>query len=720
MYRRKNFLSFSLFFLFFNFVIAIATSTVVLSLVYIRSLDIDSSSPGKDRSICTRAISIHDIGNSGTSTGITNSIRKNEITVDQTNILVESSSSKQLSSAKTRDNKKEGRNIMQKEQKTGSSLAEPQFYARTSNTSTKKQYDLIFQKPDQIYSSPMIKDTYHDAIDDLQINKDPITDIRNMSTKIYTNWNPTYEEEYIKHPIPNQELLIVEPRDVKIQKSFPLENEKITTSSINTIVPNAFQCLHPFDIENEFQNETIITSSSSSLIRPLKSSIEKMQHDFDDNNDTSTSTTNRSIYLPIEKQRSLSEIIRKRNSRYKVEDYKRSFQKFHTFDQQQSDYYRSLTTSKSDHTLSNNQTSISNTSPKETKRLIKTKSVDLPTEYNKRTYTSMEQFEPNNKNFEQKNSNKNNEINDKMTVAAKKNLFEVFSKDIPPSPHLTRSKSFKQENSSLVSNEIKSPLLAKTYNIEKQQQQSKPEDIILSETDDISVEHTTDVFGDDTSKLTFKEKMVLFNKTKNMGLTSSSSLKPNRSRLTQPITAEEVQAAENLSPEPSTSSSKQLTTKPLVNDKPLMHDNSLSLSINSSLEEIFFPIKSTFRTNVLQENCFDEEHVKHLSMHNIDDTTMLSPEEVENMIPVSKRLEQLKTYGENEWKKRVKSINDANEFTVEGKLRQAGKIPTLTDELKPLPKSTRKTPTLKYNAKKNNIDQEQRAKTVDIIRLKTG
>jgi hypothetical protein len=36
------------------------------------------------------------------------------------------------------------------------------------------------------------------------------------------------------------------------------------------------------------------------------------------------------------------------------------------------------------------------------------------------------------------------------------------------------------------------------------------------------------------------------------------------------------------------------------------------------------------------------------------------------------RLEQLKTYGENEWKKRVKSPNDANEFTVEGKLRQAG------------------------------------------------
>ncbi|CAF0899341.1 unnamed protein product [Rotaria sp. Silwood1] len=613
---------------------------------------------------------------------------------------------------------------MQKEQQSGSSFGESQFYARTSNTPTTKQYDLIYQKPNQIHSSPIIEDTYHDVINDLQINTGQRTDIKNMPTKIYTDWNPTYEEEYIKQSIANQELLIIEPTDVNIQKNFPLKNEKATTSS-NTIIPNAFQRLHRFDIENEFQNETIITSSSASITRPLKDSIEKMQHDIDDNNDTSTSTTNRSIHLPIDKQRSLSEIIRKRNSRYKVEDYKRSFQKFHTFDQPQSDYYRSLTTSKSDHALSNNQTSISNMNPTEIKRLTKTKSVDIPIEYNKRTHISMEQFEPINNNAEKKNSTENNEINDKMTVAAKRNLFETFSKDVQFSPRLTRSKSFKQENSSLLSSEIKSPLLSKTYNNEKQQQQqqqqqSKPEDIIPSEIDDISVEHKSDVFDDDTSKLTFREKMILFNKKKNMGLTLQSSLKTNRNRLTQPITAEEVQAAENLSPEPSpTSTAKQLATKPLVNDKPLMHDNSLSLSINSSLEEIFFPIKSTIRTNVLQENRFDEEHVKHISMHNIDDTNMLSPEEAENMIPVSKRLEQLKTYGENEWKKRVKSINDANEFTVEGKLRQAGKIPTLTDEQKPLPTSTRKTPTLKYNTKKNNTDQQQRAKTVDVVRLKT-
>lgn len=49
-----------------------------------------------------------------------------------------------------------------------------------------------------------------------------------------------------------------------------------------------------------------------------------------------------------------------------------------------------------------------------------------------------------------------------------------------------------------------------------------------------------------------------------------------------------------------------------------------------------------------------------------------------------------------------------------------GKIPTPTDEQKPLPTSTRKTPTLRYNAKKTNTDQQQRAKTVDVVRLKAG
>jgi hypothetical protein len=47
------------------------------------------------------------------------------------------------------------------------------------------------------------------------------------------------------------------------------------------------------------------------------------------------------------------------------------------------------------------------------------------------------------------------------------------------------------------------------------------------------VEKKPEVFNDDTSKLTFKEKMILFNKKKNLGSTSASSLKTSRNRLTQ-------------------------------------------------------------------------------------------------------------------------------------------------------------------------------------------
>jgi hypothetical protein len=79
-----------------------------------------------------------------------------------------------------------------------------------------------------------------------------------------------------------------------------------------------------------------ITPQSTTLTRPLQAAIEQTQEQFDETNDSSTSTTtSRSIHLPVEKQRGLSEIIRKRNSRYKVEDYKRSFQKSNTPDEQQ-------------------------------------------------------------------------------------------------------------------------------------------------------------------------------------------------------------------------------------------------------------------------------------------------------------------------------------------------------------------------------------------------
>ncbi|CAF3541406.1 unnamed protein product [Adineta steineri] len=684
---------------------------------------LDFSSREKNRSTNTQATSIHNIGNSSTSTGITNSIRRDEITADQAHRLVESSFLTQLSSTKTPNGKKERRKIMQHEQQSKLSFTEPQFYARTSNTPTTKRHDIIYPKSNEIHASPPIDDVFHDAINEFTANKDQTIDDKNMPTQTYTDWNHPYEEKYAKQSVQDEELFITEPTDVII----PVEKEK---PSNNTTVVNSLEGLRSFDMPKE--------SITPILRRPLKSSVEQMQHNSEDNNDSTTSSVNRSIYLPIEKQRGLSEIIRKRNSRYKVEDYKRSIQKASTFDEQQSDYFRPSTTSNNDYSLSNDQTSYSDLSPRQIKRFNKTKSVDLSMEFDQQSPAlGLRRFKSNDRISEEQGSNENNEIDDKMNVAARRNVFETFSKDSPFARSFIRSKSFKQERPPSLLNERKSLSIDKKHDTEEQQQQqSKIENIIPTEIDGSStIDNSTAVFDDDTSKLTFKEKMILFNKKKNPNSTTSLTLKASRNRLTQPITAEEVLAAEHFSTDTSptssskqletaptgtspTSSSKELETIPTVNDKPLMHD-SLSLSLNSSSEEKFLPTKAILQTSILQENRFNQEHVKHPSMHNIDDTTMLSQEEAENMIPVSKRLEQLKTYGENEWKKRIKSTNDANEFTVEGKLRQAGKIPTPTEEQKPLPTSTRKTPTLKYSAKKANTDQQQRAKTVDVVRLKT-
>jgi hypothetical protein len=99
--------------------------------------------------------------------------------------LVDSSPSVQLSSTKTTNGRKEGRDIMQREQQSGLSLAETQFYARTSHTPTTKRHGLIFQKSDEIYSTPPIEDTFHDAIDDLNTNKEQIIDDKSKKICIF-------------------------------------------------------------------------------------------------------------------------------------------------------------------------------------------------------------------------------------------------------------------------------------------------------------------------------------------------------------------------------------------------------------------------------------------------------------------------------------------------------------------------------------------------------
>jgi hypothetical protein len=56
--------------------------------------------------------------------------------------------------------KREGEN-----KQLGGTLAESQFYARTSNTPISKRQNFTDRKADEIYSSPLIDETFHDALD---------------------------------------------------------------------------------------------------------------------------------------------------------------------------------------------------------------------------------------------------------------------------------------------------------------------------------------------------------------------------------------------------------------------------------------------------------------------------------------------------------------------------------------------------------------------------
>lgn len=85
-------------------------------------------------------------------------------------------------------------------------------------------------------------------------------------------------------------------------------------------------------------------------------------------------------------------------------------------------------------------------------------------------------------------------------------------------------------SSSSFNNEIDCLPLKKIANNEKQ--------LTKHEINQISIENETttkpEIFHDDTSKLTFREKMTLFNKNKNNNTsTNTFSLKTNRNRLTQ-------------------------------------------------------------------------------------------------------------------------------------------------------------------------------------------
>ncbi|CAM4895290.1 unnamed protein product [Rotaria socialis] len=655
---------------------------------------LDSSLPVRDQRHNVRAISTTTIGNDGTSMGITNSVRKHETPNAQTFSMVESTPSTTKPKSTTTNEQREGADIVQPQQQSGISFAESQFYARTSDSPYSKRHHFNDEKVTEVYSSPQVDDSCQDVMNDLDINKDQWMNEEVISTD-------SNEEEKFVH---NHELFIDEPESVIVKASSPIGTVRPLSS---TIIINPFERLRPMDFQNKqrpseelslqiFDQPSLFPTpddlhrenslKSMNLIRPLRSSIEQMLDQLNENNDSSTSTTtNRSVHLPVEKQRGLSEIIRKRNSRYKVEDYKRSIQKPTTSDDQQ--YNRTMPTSKSDHelmTLSNN--TISSSLDGNSTNLHKTHSVDLPMDIqmsnDERVKMSIERLNLLLSKSEQVEQDKNaNDIDENMSVADKRNLFETILKDTQFGGTLPRAKPLKYDDSS-----FELPVTKKYAN---QNQRSQTDNILLMHhNNESSSDKKTDneaAFDDEISKLSFKEKMTLFNKKKPAGLTPTSSLKKNRNRLTQPITAEEVQAAANLTP---SSSSQQLESKYPANDEFYEYDDSLPMT----------------DTSILQTN---ELHVRYI--YEFDEAIMSNPEESENIIPVRKRLEQLKALNEM-------ASNQCTKLPLENSL---DKLLPLTDEQKQSSTSTRKTPTLKYNTKTANTDQKQHAKTVDIVRLKT-
>ncbi|CAF1169627.1 unnamed protein product [Didymodactylos carnosus] len=136
------------------------------------------------------------------------------------------------------------------------------------------------------------------------------------------------------------------------------------------------------------------------LSLPVESVADEMHLQEQDNDSsasistTTTTTLSRSnqVHLPVEKQRAVSEVLRKRNSMQKVADYKRSFQKTNTLDESDTNddsivvkqqQQRTLPISKSDLVLSSitttkdtNKNNDANSTIMKQKRLNKALSFD--------------------------------------------------------------------------------------------------------------------------------------------------------------------------------------------------------------------------------------------------------------------------------------------------------------------------------------------------------
>ena len=190
-----------------------------------------------------------------------------------------------------------------------------------------------------------------------------------------------------------------------------------------------------------FDRPLFYSNNLTNSIRSHQSSVEQIQEQFNENHDSSISTitTNHSAHLPIEKQRGLSEVVRKRNSRFKVEDYKRSIHKSNQFDGTLNINHNNSTLISLD-INSNHFDNLINLKNKQTKRSIERLNLLLSNDEQNINSNEYRQF---------KNDNifllLNFRTIEKMSVADRRNLFETISKDQQLSDNLLPSKSVKSD-----------------------------------------------------------------------------------------------------------------------------------------------------------------------------------------------------------------------------------------------------------------------------------
>lgn len=131
--------------------------------------------------------------------------------------------------------------------------------------------------------------------------------------------------------------VIIEGKKTNLAMSDFIDNSSSsqpTRPVSSSIIINPFERLRPMELQPKATEEATLQIFDQS--QEIFSKVPEPVKIQDENNDSSTSTnTSRSIHLPVEKQRGLSEIIRKRNSKYKVEDYKRAIQKPNIVDEEQ-------------------------------------------------------------------------------------------------------------------------------------------------------------------------------------------------------------------------------------------------------------------------------------------------------------------------------------------------------------------------------------------------